>query len=100
MAKFEKGQSGNPAGRPKGSKNLTSREVKRLILRVLEKNFSGRKIAVDLQQLSARERLNVFVKLAQLILPREQDVKLDYSQLTDKQLDELLDKILEKNETG
>jgi len=99
MSKFRTGESGNPAGRPKGAKNLTSLEVKKLILNIISREFPGRKIAADLRELSARERINAFLKLVQLVLPRETDFKIDYSQLTDKQLDELLDKILAKNET-
>jgi hypothetical protein len=99
MSRFKQGESGNPGGRPKGSKNLTSREVKELVLGVLEKNFSGRKIASDLRELSGKQRIDVFLRLAQLVLPHETDFKIDYSQLTDKQMDEMLDKILAKNET-
>jgi len=95
MSRFKQGESGNPGGRPKGSKNLTSREVKELVLGVLEKNFSGRKIASDLRELSGKQRIDVFLRLAQLVLPHETDFKIDYSQLTDKQMDEMLDKILQ-----
>lgn len=90
---FEKGKSGNPSGRPKGSKNTSSVEVKKIILEVLGKEFHPESISNDLKNLKPQQRLNFFLRLANLILPKEQDLKINYDRLTPEQIDLIIEKI-------
>lgn len=39
MAKFAKGTSGNPAGRPKGAKNKSTTELRRKVQQLVEDNW-------------------------------------------------------------
>lgn len=91
--KFEKGKSGNPTGRPKGTRNNATYEVKELVISVLKKEYTAVKISQDIKKLDAGQRLNFFFKLARLILPREQDLKIDYNKLSEDDIDLIIDKI-------
>lgn len=65
---FQKGQSGNPAGRKKGTSNKTTQEWRSMIESILYNNFSTKKIADDLFQLSPKHRLEIFFKLLDFVL--------------------------------
>lgn len=94
---FKKGDKRiNRGGRPKGSKNLTTAEVKELVLSVLKKDFSLNKISTDLTKLDADQRLNFFLRLARLVLPKEQELKIDYDKLSPEQLDFIIKEITQK----
>ncbi len=91
--KFQKGQSGNPGGRPKGSRNVATYEIKELVTSILKKEYTAVKISQDLKKLDSWQRLNFFFKLARLILPREQDFRIDYNKLSEDDIDRIIDKI-------
>jgi hypothetical protein len=93
---FEKGKSGNPGGRPKGAKNISSGDVKKIILEILGKEFQLDRISKDLKTLKPQQRLNFFLRLAGLIIPKEQDLKINYDRLTPDQIDLIIDKISEQ----
>jgi len=90
---FEKGKSGNPGGRPKGARNISSGEVKKIILEILGREFNPDRISEDLKGLKPQQRLNFFLRLASLILPKEQDLKINYERLTPEQVDLIIEKI-------
>jgi len=66
MAKFKRGQSGNPSGRPKGSPNKTSREAAQAILDAFEK-VGGVDYLVGVAQTDRR----TFCMLLRAVLPRD-----------------------------
>ena len=94
---FEKGISGNPDGRPKGSINKTSLQLRETITSFLENNFE--KILKDFEALSPRERVRFYCDLLQYGVPRLQAVQLetDFDNLTDQQLDAIIEGL--KNST-
>jgi hypothetical protein len=97
MAKFKKGESGNPNGRPKGTPNRTTTEIKELMNEFVSKNLD------DLQQqydeLPAREKLQFFERVLKYVIPQQRDVtqNIDVNNLTEEQMDDLIDKILAKD---
>ena len=68
----KKGNTGNPNGRPKGSKNRSTSEIKTAIQKLLDTNVS--QMEVDLQKLSPKERISVLLKMAEFVLPKVQAV--------------------------
>lgn len=97
---FKKGDKNiNRKGRPKGSKNLTTVEVKNLLLEIVSKEFSIEQVSRDLKKLDPDQRLNFFLRLTRSILPKEQEFKVDYEKLTSEQMDAIINEITNSNET-
>jgi hypothetical protein len=65
-----KNRTNNPAGRPKGTRNRTTKETKDVVNSILKTNFSAAKVSQDLKKLEPRNRLDVLIKLLNFILPR------------------------------
>lgn len=88
---FEKGISGNMAGRPKGATNRTSTQLREMITDFLECNFE--KVASDFNELKPKDRVKLYCDLLQYGLPRLQAVQLetDFDRLPDDQLQAIID---------
>jgi len=95
MAQFKKGQSGNPAGREKGSKNKRTKVVEyglqtglEGIGKVVTDYISGtgkHSLAADLNDpdISARDRLLIMEKYAQYAYPKMQSTSVDLTAKTE-----------------
>ncbi|PZX60203.1 hypothetical protein LV84_00473 [Algoriphagus ratkowskyi] len=98
----KKGQTNNPAGRPKGISNKANRPLKENVTAFLEKNWV--KIERDINKLDPYARVQIYEKLLSFVLPRLKSVdgnisvtqKLDG--LTDSQLNNLIDSILNEKQ--
>lgn len=103
---FEKGQSGNPAGRPKGSGNVNTERLRSIVADLLEDN--GEQVVKDIAKLEPRDRVRAWTALLEYALPKLQRSELNFNldNLTDGQVDELLQRALglaeppSKNPTG
>ncbi|QMU28121.1 hypothetical protein [Adhaeribacter radiodurans] len=95
---LKEGQTNNPNGRPLGSSNKTTKGMRERITAFLDDNFD--QIQEDFGKVKPKEKLDFYVKLMQYSLPSLKAIehnsivtnKLD--NLNDRQLDELIDKIL------
>ena len=67
MAKFKKGESGNPKGRAKGTLNKTTTEMKEILNKALFGDAQS--IIDDLDELNPKDRLMIKAKFAPFILP-------------------------------
>ena len=90
---FEKGHSGNLIGRPKGSQNRRTKELRQAISAFLEDNFE--KVVNDFHILSPRDKIKFYCDLLQYSLPKLQSVQLEteFDRLPEDQLDYLLNKL-------
>lgn len=72
--KFEKGKSGNPAGRPKGAENKLARELRDHLKTVVEDELE--RLPTYLDSMPDAERLHILLKLLPYVLPKVQAVDM------------------------
>ena len=72
---FKKGKSGNPNGRPRGSKNKATNELREWVERFINDNLDT--IANDIKELEPNDRVKFFLALLNYTLPKQQSVKAE-----------------------
>jgi len=65
---LKKGQCNNPNGRPKGTPNILTRELRQMIIDVLDSEVKS--LPVLLKKLEPQHRIQFIIKLVELILPK------------------------------
>jgi hypothetical protein len=89
--RFEPGKSGNPKGRPKGSKNVSSEAIRATFAAFLSRNME--RLQTDFDALKSPEkRLNYLERIARLILPPPLPI---WERMTEEQFQEFLNEIKE-----
>lgn len=92
MGKFE---TGNP-GRPKGSKNKASGQIRDRIQTLFDTNFET--IQEDLESLEPKDRLKFMTDLLPYLLPKLQSTtysqKIDLDSMSEEDLDILIQRVI------
>ena len=88
-----KGKTNNPNGRPKGSPNKVSTDLRKWINQFIEDN--RQQIKRDWKTLEPKDRIMLFEKLLKYTLPTLQatSITTDLSKLTDEQLDQIIERL-------
>lgn len=94
MARYKEGQSGNPTGRPKGAKNKIEPLTKQTITEFLSEQWPT--IQRDFKKMEPAARIQHFMKLLAFVMPqpKQTDLNVDFTRLSDDQIDQLVEKIL------
>lgn len=92
MAKYKKGQSGNPKGRPKGSMNEKTKYIREWIVSLIGSN--AKSLAESFKRLPPKEKFKVITQLMPYVLPKQiqQDLNhnIDFKNMSDEQLDDII----------
>lgn len=88
--KFEKGKSGNPSGRPKGTKNKVTTDVKQFIQDIIDDNAES--LAASFAFLDPSEQWRIAERLFAYIVPKQSATKteVDFNNLTEEQIDAIV----------
>ena len=72
---FKKGESGNPAGKPKGTLNKTTTDLRAWVNVLVNKNMT--QMEKDLKGLEPKERLQILERFMQYCIPRQQSISVE-----------------------
>ena len=73
--RYRKGESGNLSGRPNGSENVATSQVRKLWSDLILENVD--QLKEDFRELKPRDRLAIAVKISNFLLPRLQSIQYD-----------------------
>ncbi|HXB11645.1 MAG TPA: DUF5681 domain-containing protein [Bacteroidia bacterium] len=91
---FEKGESGNPAGRPKGSMNAKAKLLRQMISDFLVENFE--EVQKSFKEIPPKEKIKVYCNLLAFAVPKlKPSDELILERLSDDELNELFEKLKE-----
>ena len=92
---FEKCRE-NTGGRKAGTPNKATTDLKSKISALVDEQFET--IQTDLESLDPKERVTAYLKFLEYVLPKQREQKIDLSTLTDEQIDDLLNRAMNKLE--
>jgi hypothetical protein len=72
---FRKGHSGNASGRPKGASNKTTKELRDVLHKIIEKNINT--LAKDFRTLTPESRIRLLLQMTEFVLPKLQRTELN-----------------------
>ena len=95
---LKKGMTNNPNGRPKGTVNKTTKEIKKMLVEFIGGNLDD--LQANYDKLEPEKKLQFFERVLKYVLPTQQAYteNIDVSQLSGKQIDEMIDRVIKKQE--
>ncbi len=94
---LKKGQTNNPAGRPKGAKNKVGEELRETIAAFLAANFETVQKDFKSRKLSRRDRLKFYADVLPYVVPKLQSTTMElmnFDQMSDENLSEIVDRLM------
>lgn len=95
MTKFQKGQSGNPKGRPRGSQNEKTRYIKEWLVSLIGSN--AKDITQCFKSLPMKERCKFITSVLPYVLPKQTESRIkanvDLNHLSDEQINSIISEI-------
>ena len=94
----KKGMINNPAGRPPGSKNKATADIRRWISKVIDQN--SKQLERDMKELKPAERWTIIEKIMQYVTPKCQAVaaQVDFDKLSEEQIDRIIGVLIKQTE--
>jgi hypothetical protein len=74
---FKKGQSGNPGGRPQGSKNKDISQFKAELKKGLIERIGYFFELLDSPDLSDKDKINGYLRALEFVMPKQQKIEMD-----------------------
>jgi hypothetical protein len=90
---FEKGQN-KTGGRSKGMPNRIKKDLKEKVQVLVFDNITN--VQSDLDSLEPKERLTILIRLLEYVIPKERETKIDFSGLSETEIDELINRITDE----
>jgi len=99
---LKKGQTNNPKGKPKGTKNKKNKELRLWLQEFLEGKTED--LERNWRKLNPEQKFRLFEKLLAYSLPKPQtmdlSVGLDFAKMSNEDLDKVLDALISKGNHG
>ena len=86
-------KAGKPktGGRAKGVENKNKLNLKSKIQSIVENQFET--LESDLEGMESKDKVGFILKLIEYVLPKQRETKLDFSSLSDEEIDNLIEKL-------
>lgn len=88
MARYKKGECGNPSGRPKGSKNRNTEQIRSRLQQFIDDNLES--LQTDFEKLDVKDRFMFLEKILKHVLPAPLN---ELEKLSEEQLQELVKRL-------
>ena len=87
---FEQGKP-KTGGRAKGVQNKSTTNLKSTIQGIVERSFES--IESDLQDMDTKDKVGFILKLAEFVIPKMRETKIDFNSLSDEEIDNLIERL-------
>lgn len=87
-------QGKKTGGRTAGTPNKITADLKTKIADLIDEQFDG--IVADLHAMEPKDRIAAYQRFLEYVLPKQREQKIDFSTLSEEQIDDLLNRALSK----